>query len=122
MNRACLTGRLVRKPEVRTTTTGVSVCPFTIAVDRYGKKDEAEFIDCVAWRNTAEFIEKYFTQGDGIEVDGHITTRDYEDKDGNKRKAVEVTCDSVSFPKGKKQGTQPTYGEPAVEEIEDLPF
>ena len=122
MNRACLTGRFVRDPELRTTGTGINVCSFTLAVDRIGKRDEAEYIDCVAWRQTAEFITKYFTKGDGIEVDGHITTRNYDDKDGNKRKAVEVVCDSVFFPKGKKQGTQPTYGEPATEEIEDLPF
>jgi single-strand DNA-binding protein len=102
MNTVALSGRLVREPEMRSTSQGTSVTSFSIAVDRPGVKDKADFIDCVAWRNTAEFISKWFHKGDPIEVTGIITSRSWEDKQGNKRKSVEVVCDRAFFQKSKK--------------------
>lgn len=103
MNSINITGRVTNDIELKTTQQGTSVCSFTVAVDRPAVKDKTDFIDCVAWRQKAEFLSKYFAKGDGIEITGVLTTRNYEDKNGNKRKAVEVVCDQVSFPKGKKK-------------------
>lgn len=101
LNCAVLMGRLVADPELRTTNTGVSVTSFTIAVDknfvRQGEDRQADFIDIVAWRNTAEFVCKYFHKGSMIAVQGSIQTRNYEDKSGNKRKSTEIIADNVSF-------------------------
>lgn len=104
MNVVVVSGRLTRDPELRTTQQGTSVTSFSVAVDRPGVKDKADFIDCVAWRSTAEFVEKYFRKGDTIEVNGVLTSRSWEDKEGNKRKALEVVCDRVGFQKAKKKG------------------
>lgn len=104
MNVVAISGRLVRDPELRSTQQGTSVTSFSVAVDRPGVKDKADFIDCVAWRSTAEFVEKYFHKGDPIEVNGVLTSRSWEDKEGNKRKALEVVCDRVGFQKAKKKG------------------
>ena len=92
LNKAILMGRLTRDPELKITPSGVSVCPFTIAVNRPYSRDkeaQADFIDIVAWRQSAEFVNKYFVKGSMIIVDGMIQTRTYEDRNGNKRKAVE---------------------------------
>lgn len=101
INNVVLMGRLVASPELRSTGTGVSVVSFTLAVERAfakaGEQRQADFIDCVAWRQTAEFISKYFPKGSMIAVTGNIQTRNYEDKNGNKRKAVEVVVDNASF-------------------------
>lgn len=101
VNCAVIMGRLVADPELRTTGSGVSVTSFAVAVDRrFANKDEekqADFIDVVAWRQTADFVCKYFRKGSMIAVQGNIQTRLYEDKDGNKRKAVEIVADNVSF-------------------------
>lgn len=118
LNRAILMGRLVADPELRQTPNGVSVCSFTIAVDRNYSKDrerQADFIDVVAWRQSAEFVSRYFSKGKMIIVEGSIQTRTYEDKNGNKRKAVEVQADNVQFGEtkgasaanGAQQGYQP---------------
>ena len=89
INNVVLMGRLVATPELRSTGTGVSVASFTIAVDRayakQGEQRQADFIDCVAWRNTAEFITRYFQKGSMIAITGNIQTRTYEDKNGIKR-------------------------------------
>lgn len=136
MNSVNITGRVTNDIELKTTQQGTSVCSFTVAVDRPAVKDKTDFIDCVAWRQKAEFLSKYFAKGDGIEITGVLTTRNYEDKNGNKRKAVEVVCDQVSFPKGKKksdgdssqQDSVPVYSgydSPSFEELgddEELPF
>lgn len=136
MNSINITGRVTNDIELKTTQQGTSVCSFTVAVDRPAVKDKTDFIDCVAWRQKAEFLSKYFAKGDGIEITGVLTTRNYEDKNGNKRKAVEVVCDQVSFPKGKKksdgdnsqQDNAPVYSgydSPNFEELgegENLPF
>ena len=101
LNCAVLMGRLVADPELRTTTSGISVTSFRIAVDRsfvrQGEERQADFIDIVAWRQTADFVCRYFRKGSMIAVQGSIQTRAYEDKQGNKRTAVEVVADNVSF-------------------------
>ena len=101
INNVVLMGRLVATPELRNTQTGLAVTSFTIAVDRsyvrQGEQRQADFINCVAWRNTADFITKYFQKGSMIAVTGSIQTRNYEDKNGNKRTAVEVIVDQASF-------------------------
>ena len=101
LNVAVLMGRLVADPELRQTPSGLSVTTFRIAVDRNyakaGQERQADFIDIVAWRQTAEFVCKYFRKGSMIAVQGSIQTRSYEDKNGNKRTAFEVVADNVSF-------------------------
>lgn len=101
LNNAVIMGRLVADPELRTTGSGISVSSFTVAVDRrfnrQGEDRQADFIDIIAWRQTAEFVCKYFRKGSMIAVQGYIQTRMYEDKNGNKRKAVEIVADNVSF-------------------------
>ncbi len=118
INNVVLMGRLVATPELRSTGTGISVAPFTIAVERayakQGEQRQADFIDCVAWRQTAEFITRYFQKGSMIAVTGTIQTRNYEDKNGNKRKAVEIVVDNASFCGSKAEtGTQGGYSAPA---------
>ena len=134
MNSVSISGRITKDAELKSTQSGISVCSFTVAVDRPTVKDKADFIDCVAWRHTAEFVSKYFRKGDPIELVGVITTRNYEDKNGNKRKAVEVVCEHVNFPKQKKrdgdegcnsyQGTQEdaTYGSTTQEGFEEVDY
>ncbi|MDR1805446.1 MAG: single-stranded DNA-binding protein [Clostridium sp.] len=101
MNIAVLMGRLVADPELRTTQSGVSVTSFRIAVERAFKdangNRQADFIDIVAWRQQAEFVQKYFHKGDPIVIRGSIQVRPYEDKNGNKRTAVEVQAENISF-------------------------
>ncbi|MBP1577090.1 MAG: single-stranded DNA-binding protein [Oscillospiraceae bacterium] len=103
-NRAILIGRLVADPELRTTPNGINVASFRIAVDRpYSKNAEkkADFINIVAWRQQAEFVSRYFSKGRAIGVEGSIQTRDYTDKDGNKRYATEIVADRVFFVESK---------------------
>lgn len=101
LNDVSLMGRLTADPELRRTPNGVSVTTFTIAVERtytpQGQEKQADFIDIVAWRNTAEFVCKYFSKGRMIALNGSIQTRLYEDKEGHKRKAFEVVADNVFF-------------------------
>ncbi len=101
LNNVVLMGRLVADPELRTTGSNISVTSFAIAVDRSfvraGEERQADFIDIVAWRQTAEFVTRYFRKGSMIAIQGSIQTRMYEDKNGNKRKAVEVVASQVSF-------------------------
>ncbi len=118
INNVVLMGRLVAAPELRSTGTGTSVTSFTLAVERSyakpGEQRQADFIDCVAWRNTAEFISKYFQKGSMIAITGNIQTRNYEDKNGNKRKATEIVVDSASFCGSKAEsGTTGGYSAPA---------
>lgn len=99
-NKVFCIGRFVKDPEQRQTGNGISVCSFTLAVDRpYKQGDDkiTDFIDFVAWRNTSEFICKYFAKGDPAVVEGSIQTRMWEDKTGQKRKAVEVVVENVEF-------------------------
>lgn len=101
INCAVIMGRLVADPELRTTATGVSVTSFCVAVDRSyvkpGEERQADFINVVAWRQTADFVTRYFHKGSMIAVQGSIQTRSYEDKNGAKRTAVEIIADNVSF-------------------------
>ncbi|WP_444659821.1 single-stranded DNA-binding protein [Caproiciproducens sp. R2] len=106
LNVAVLMGRLVADPELRHTPNDVSVTSFTIAVDRSyvkaGADRQADFIDIVAWRSTADFVCRYFHKGQLVAVQGSIQTRSYTDKDGNKRKAFEVVADNVHFAESKR--------------------
>jgi len=97
MNRVVLSGRLAADPELRRTPNDISVTSFTIAVKRPFSKDATDWIDCVAWRQNAEFISRYFGKGKMILLEGVLQTRTYEDKSGNKRKAVEVQVDRAEF-------------------------
>ncbi len=101
LNCAIIMGRLTADPELRTTTNGISVTSFSVAVDRSyqkaGTERQTDFINVVAWRQTAEFVSRYFHKGSMIAVQGSIQTRNYEDKNGNKRTAVEIVADNVSF-------------------------
>lgn len=103
LNLAVIAGRLTREPELRTTSSGVAVTTFTIAVNRaYGGDNKvADFIECVAWRERADFITKYFRKGMAICVRGEIQTRTYEDKDNVKRKVTEILVDKVDFVESK---------------------
>jgi single stranded DNA-binding protein (ssb) len=101
LNVVALLGRLTADPELRQTPQGVSVTTFTLAVNRsyvkQGEQRQADFIDIVAWRGTAEFICKYFKKGQMMAVNGSIQTRTYQDKNGNNRKAFEILADNVYF-------------------------
>ena len=116
LNHIVIMGRLTRDPEVRYTQSQLPVASFTVAVDRdYSGKDggqkETDFINCTAWRSTAEFIQKYFHKGSMAVVSGRLQVRQYTDKDNNKRTAAEVVADSVYFGESKKDsGSQPTGG------------
>ena len=96
-NKTILIGRLVADPDLKTTPNGINVATFRIAVDRMGKEKKADFISIVCWRNTAEFVSRYFSKGKAIGVEGSIQTRDYTDKEGNKRIAFEVVADRLFF-------------------------
>lgn len=108
LNNVVLMGRLTSDPELRHTSNGVAVTSFTLAVNRSYAKAGAEratdFIDIVAWRNTAEFVTKYFAKGQLVAVEGSIQTRTYQDKDGNNRKAFEVIANNVHFAEAKRDG------------------
>ena len=102
LNHITIMGRLVRDPELRRTGSGIAVASFTVAVDRdFGGRDggekETDFIDCVAWRQTGEFVSKYFTKGRMIVVSGRLQIRSWTDKDGNKRRTAEVVADNCYF-------------------------
>ncbi len=116
MNKVVLVGNLARDPELRTTQSGVSVCSFTIAVNRrfanaQGVR-EADFISCVAWRQTAEFISRYFTKGSRIGVSGSLQTRTYDAQDGTKRYVTEVQVDEAEFVTPRSQGDNPAAPAP----------
>ncbi len=107
LNHIVIMGRLTRDPELRRTGTGVAVASFTVAVDRdFGGRDggekETDFIDCVAWRQTGEFVSKYFTKGSMIVVSGRLQIRSWTDKEGNKRRTAEVVADNVYFGESKR--------------------
>ena len=127
LNKIFIMGRLTRDPELRRTQSGTAVTSFTLAVDRDFKgqngEKETDFLDVVAWRNTAEFVAKYFAKGRVAVVDGRLQIRDWTDKDGNKRSKAEVVADNVYFADSKKQesGYAPG-GYIEIEDDGDLPF
>ena len=109
LNHITIMGRLTRDPELRRTGSGVAVASFTLAVDRdFSPKDgsdrETDFIDCVAWRQTGEFVSKYFAKGRMAVVSGRLQIRTWNDKDGNKRRTAEVVADNVYFGDSKRDG------------------
>ena len=109
LNHIVLMGRLTRDPELRRTGSGIAVASFALAVDRdFASKDSGErgvdFIDIVAWRNTAEFVSKYFTKGSMAVVSGRLQIRNWTDKEGNKRRSAEVVADNVYFGSAKREG------------------
>ena len=132
MNSANLLGRTTADIEIRKTNSGKSVCSFTLAVDGYG--DNTDFIRCQAWDKKADALARYVSKGQRIGVSGRISTRNYEDKNGNKREAVEVVVNDFYFADGKKDGGQPMdpkeqQATPAgaddfavIDTSEDLPF
>lgn len=123
LNKIIVMGRMVRNPELRRTNSGTAVASFTIACDRDfksgGGEREADFIECVAWRNTAEFVSKYFTKGRMAVVSGRLQTRNWTDKEGNKRKATEIVAESVYFGDSKREELQ-SYTAPQ-ESFAELP-
>ena len=129
MNNICIIGRLCAQPEIKKTTSGISVCSVSIAVDRDYKvngEKATDFIPCIFWRGTAEFVGKYFSKGDMIAVVGSLESRKYKDKDGNNRTVWEVKADNVSFCGGKKEASQDNTQdfEDVSDELsgEDIPF
>ena len=124
MNVISLIGRLTSDVELKQTQSGLSVCSFTVAVDRPKVKDTTDFIPCVAWRNTAEFVSKYFSKGNRIALTGVLTSRKYQDQNGANRTAYEVVVDNVEFVENKPNPVD-IKKEPTFEEIPndgDLPF
>lgn len=116
LNIAIIMGRLTADPELRTTGSGISVASFTVAVNRNYKagEEQTDFINVVAWRQTAEFVSRYFKRGSMIAVRGRIQQRNYEDKNGNKRTAFEIVADEVSFCGSKSEtGTGAAQSQPA---------
>lgn len=137
MNSICIMGRVTKDIELKTTQSGVSVASFNVAVDRKrADKDgnrQTDFLTCVAWRSSAEFVAKWFRKGDRIGVEGELQTRKYTDKNGNSRTAYEIVVDNAYFCESKNNGQNdqhnvvpftPPVETPEFEEItdEDLPF
>ncbi len=124
LNHIVIMGRLTRDPELRRTGSGIAVASFSLAVDRDysprgGGEKETDFIDCVAWRQTGEFVSKYFTKGRMAVVSGRLQIRSWTDKEGNKRRTAEVVADNVYFGDSKRDsdsgssggyGAAPAYG------------
>lgn len=142
LNKIIIMGRMTRDPELRRTGSGTAVTSFSLAVDRDFKSQsgekETDFIEVVAWKNTAEFVSKYFSKGRIAIVEGRLQIRDWTDKDGGKRRSAEVVADNVYFGDSKRDGgtgdygAAPTYSAPAPvgqtdfaeigEEDGELPF
>lgn len=136
LNHIVIMGRLTRDPELKTTNNGVPVVSFSIAVDRdFADKESGErgvdFIDVTAWRHTAEFVSRYFTKGRMAVVSGRLQTRNWTDKDGNKRKTVEIVAENVYFGDSKRNDSEtsapsapsaPSDFAPIEGDDEGLPF
>ena len=115
LNHITIMGRLTRDSELRRTGSGIAVASFTVAVDRdFGGRDggekETDFIDCVAWRQTGEFVSKYFTKGSMIVVSGRLQIRNWTDKEGGKRRSAEVVADNVYFGESRRSSECNSYG------------
>jgi len=120
MNSVKLSGRLTVDPELKQTTNGTAVCSFALAVDRRSKNDEADFPTVVLWKSTAEFASRYLQKGRKIIVEGELRTRNYDDKDGKKRKVTEVYADRIEFADSKPQENNEQDGPAPFDD--DLPF
>jgi single-strand DNA-binding protein len=130
LNNIVIMGRLTRDPELRRTNNGTAVTSFTLACERdfaaQGETRETDFIDIVAWRYTAEFVDKYFSKGQMAIVTGRLQIRNWEDKEGNKRRSAEILADHVYFGEGKKDRAETSEPQGGFSEITgddpDLPF
>lgn len=143
LNVVALMGRLTADPELKTTSTGLSVCRFTLAVDRNyakaGTERQTDFINCVAWRGTADFVSKYFVKGQLVAVDGSVQTGSYTDNNGNKRYTFDVVVNNVNFTGDRRgdSGTRssdyspaprqdtapaPTYSNGSAEDFQQMPL
>ena len=123
-NLVVLSGRITAEPELKNTSNGVPVCNFSIAVERrykQGEERQADFINVVAWRNSAEFVCKYFNKGSMIGIEGAIQTRKYQDKEGNNRTAFEVVANNVQFIESKKPQTNEEGNSLSTPENDPLP-
>ncbi|MGP1361083.1 MAG: single-stranded DNA-binding protein [Candidatus Fimenecus sp.] len=136
MNSILLTGYIATEPELKTTNSGIEVCSFNIAVKRPHTKEKTDFFNVISWRQTAEFVSKYFQKGSGIEVSGYILTEEWKDEQGNNHKAVKINAEQVDFGKKSEKGKS-TLEQPKIEnngnsgdftaisdfaDNEDLPF
>lgn len=126
LNSAIIMGRLTAAPELRTTQSGKSFVPFCVAVDRNrtnsdGTRD-TDFINCVAWSHTADFISRYFTKGQMIAVQGSIQTKTYDDKQGNKRMGFEIVAQEVSFCGSKQESAGLSHDESNQPDEEPAPY
>ena len=117
LNHIVIMGRLTRDPELRYTQSQTPVVSFSVAVDRdFGGRDggekQTDFIDCVAWRSTAEFVNKYFRKGSMVAVSGRLQIRDWQDRDGNKRRSAEIVADNVYFGESRRRDddSRDSYG------------
>lgn len=126
MNIVIIIGRLTRDPELRTTASQIPVATFTVAVDRKFKNAngdrEADFIQCVAWRQQGEFVSKYFTKGSRIAVTGTLQNRNWEDSEGHKRTTTEVVVDSAEFVESKRPEQAAPQATPQADSGDSLPF
>lgn len=127
INKAILMGRLTKDPELRRTDSGKAVCKFSIAISNgYGENAQTDFINCVAWNGTAEFVDKYFSKGKMIGVVGRISTRSWDGSDGKKNYATEVVANEVSFCESKRNEDIPLdddmSGFSPLDADEDMPF
>ena len=135
LNKVILGGRMTADPELKQTPQGVSVTSFSVAVNRRGKDAQTDFINCVAWRQTAEFICKFFKKGSSICISGSVQTRTWNDQQNNKRYATEIVADEAYFVDAKAEGSSGSFGADApsfqvqesakFEEVagdDDLPF
>ena len=124
LNHITIMGRLTKDPEMRRTGSGVPVTSFTVAVDRdfatNGEK-ETDFIDCCAWRNTAEFVNNYFSKGRMAVVSGRLQIRSWTDRDGNKRKTAEIVADNVYFGESKNDSQNQNSGYTGFVKAQDVP-
>lgn len=119
MNYIAVMGRITKDIELRRTNNGTSVASFTVAVDRDFDKGKTDFIECVAWKDKAEFAAKYFSKGSKCVVTGQLQMRDWEDKNGNKRRNAEIVVSSMYFADSKKETGYSALVEPEIAEIED---
>jgi single-strand DNA-binding protein len=130
MQKLIMMGRLVADPETRTTQSGIAMTRFKIAVNRGGKKQEgqptADFFQITAWRQTAEFVSKYFSKGQQVLIEGYLRNNQYTDKDGNKRYSDDIHADKVYFADSKRAddngNSVSTYQNPPIDDSEDMPF
>ena len=124
LNTIAIMGRLTADPILRRTQNGVAVASFTLACERdfapQGADKETDFIDVCAWRYTAEFVEKYFSKGQMAVVTGRLQIRNWQDKEGNKRRSAEILADRVYFGDSKKEGAKPEYNAPQPQDFSEV--